>query len=60
MIVIENPTYEPIKTQIKDTDDKPVDIIVPGNGWRKIEDSERTEKLNMDISDGRLLILFTR
>lgn len=55
MIIVMNDAFAPVSTTVNFGGiNSP--IIIPGKGWRKVLEAERTENLNTKITDGILRI----
>ena len=53
MKLIVNEAYEPVKTTLL-LEGRERPVLIPGKGWRKVEDAEVTEELNAAIAAGTL------
>jgi hypothetical protein len=56
MIVVKNDALTPLEMTVLDADGKERKVIIPGRGWRKVEEAERTPALNAAITAETLRI----
>jgi hypothetical protein len=56
MKLIVNEAYEPVKTTLL-LEGRERPVLIPGKGWRKVEDAEVTEALDAAIAAGTLIVL---
>lgn len=54
MIVVKNDALTPVEMTLFDAEGKEKKVIIPGRGWRKVEEAERTAALNAAIAAGTL------
>jgi len=59
MIVVKNESLAPVETTVLDAEGKEKKVIIPGRGWRKVEEAERTPALNAAI-EAATLTVFSR
>jgi hypothetical protein len=54
MIVVKNDALTPVETTVLDGNGKEKKVIIPGRGWRKVEETERTPALEAVVAAGTL------
>jgi len=54
MKIVMNDSLEPVRLHLKDAAGKLVKVIIPGKGWRKVEEAQMTPALDAALAAGTL------